>query len=120
MMRKIKNKYLLFFLFFFLFFFSKNVFALDEEQKPSENTLYKDYQYVIDSYDVNVVVNENNTFDITETITVFYQVPKHGIYRKIPMRNKITRLDGTTSKNYAVLTNPAVNEDFSFTKETGE
>lgn len=31
--------------------------------------------YTINSYDINMIVNENNTFDITETINViFYRI----------------------------------------------
>jgi hypothetical protein len=37
-----------------------------------------------------MVVNENNTFDITETITAYFNVSKHGIFRKIPLKNSIT------------------------------
>ena len=45
--------------------------------------------YTIESYDIDMVVNEDNTFDITETITAFFDVPKHGIFRKIPINNTI-------------------------------
>lgn len=43
--------------------------------------------YYISSYDIDMVVNENNTFDITETITTYFNVEKHGIYRTIPLKN---------------------------------
>ena len=70
---------------------------------PSKSNQYSSYDYVIDKYDINVVVNENNTLDITEKITAFFNVPKHGIFRTIPLNNKITRLDGTTSTNRAQI-----------------
>ena len=69
-----------------------NVFA-----SPSE--------YVIDSYEILVVVNENNSFDITETIYVDFMVLKHGIFRSLPLRNEVVRLDGTKSFNRAVISN---------------
>ena len=76
---------------------------------PSMGSIYSSYEYVIDKYDVNIVVNDNNTFDITETINANFKVAKHGIYRKIPLKNKIVRLDGTTSTNHARITNLSVN-----------
>lgn len=65
--------------------------------KPSKNDDYSSYDYVIDKYDINIIVNENNTFDVTETIDTYFNVPKHGIFRTIPLKNTIKRLDGTTS-----------------------
>lgn len=85
---------------------------------PSE-TYYNKYEYVIDAYDINMSVNENNTFDITETITAYFNTPKHGIYRKIPIRNKITRLDGTTSKNRTQISNLSVNNKYKLSKANG-
>ena len=40
--------------------------------------------YTIQSYNIKMTVNEDNTFDITEKITAYFNNPKHGIYRKIP------------------------------------
>lgn len=45
------------------------------------------YSYTTDSYDVNVEVNEDNTYTVTEKIAVDFQVEKHGIYRYIPYGN---------------------------------
>ena len=73
-----------------------------------------DYGYEIKAYDIDMVVNEDNTFDITETITANFKESRHGIYRKIPMRNTIERLDGTKSKNAAKISNVSV--DTTYTK----
>lgn len=78
-----------------------------------------DYDYVINSYNIDMIVNENNTFDITETITAYFNISKHGIFRKIPLKNSITRLDGTTSKNKAQITNISVNDNYSTYNENG-
>lgn len=86
---------------------------------PSQNHQYLGYDYVIDSYDIVMVVNENNTFDITEHIQAHFNKPKHGIIRNIPIRNTVTRLDGTESKNRAQLSNLHVNNKYKFTKENG-
>lgn len=33
--------------------------------------------YIIESYDIDMVVNEDNTFDITESITTYFNTSKH-------------------------------------------
>ena len=33
--------------------------------------------YTIESYDIDMVVNEDNTFNITETITAYFDTAKH-------------------------------------------
>lgn len=80
---------------------------------------YNGYDYVIDEYNINMVVNEDNTFDITETITAYFNVPKHGIYRKIPLKNTVTRLDGTKSNNRAQISNIYVDNNFTTYNEDG-
>ncbi len=75
--------------------------------------------YVIENYNIDMVVNENNTFDITETIIANFYVSKHGIYRKIPLRNNIERVDGTTSKNKAKITNLTVDKESKIYNSNG-
>lgn len=75
--------------------------------------------YVIDKYDIDMVVNENNTFEITEKITVNFTVPKHGIFRKIPLKNNVTRVDGTKSNNRAKISNISVSENYTTYKKGG-
>lgn len=77
------------------------------------------YDYEITSYDINMVVNENNTFDITETITAYFNIAKHGIFRKIPLRNSVARLDGTESKNRAQISNIEVSDNYKVSNEDG-
>ena len=86
---------------------------------PSQSYQYQSYEYVIDKYDINIVVNENNTFDITETITAYFNVSKHGIIRTIPLKNTITRLDGTSSTNRAQITNLSVDNEYTTSRENG-
>ncbi len=40
---------------------------------------YKSEDYVVNDYDINIVVNENNTFDIVEKRNVYFNKPKHGL-----------------------------------------
>ena len=71
------------------------------------------YDYVIDKYDIDMVVNENNSFDITEKITADFKVSKHGIFRTLPLHNEVKRVDGTTSRNRVKITDIAVSEQFT-------
>lgn len=81
--------------------------------KPSEYKNNINKEYVIDAYDIDIKVNENNTFDIKETITAYFNYPKHGIFRKIPTRNEVKRLDGTTTKNRAKISNIEVSDQYT-------
>lgn len=45
--------------------------------------------YKLTAYDVQVKVHENNVLDVTERITAHFDEPKHGIYRHIPLVNKM-------------------------------
>lgn len=88
-----------------------------ENYTPSENPDYEWYDYVIDRYNVDIVVNENNRLDITETLVVYFNVPKHGIYRTIPLKNTVVRQDGSTSKNRTQVTNIKVNNEYETQRE---
>ena len=69
--------------------------------------------YTIESYDIQMIVNENNTFDITETITAnFSGNDKHGIFRKIPLINNIGRTDGSNSINRVKISNIQINDKY--------
>ncbi len=78
---------------------------------------YEDY--TIDKYDIDIKVNEDNTFDIKETIDANFNIPKHGIFRTIPLKNEVIREDGSSYKNKAKITNVKVNEEFSTSRENG-
>ena len=78
---------------------------------------YSYYNYVIERYHVDIKVNENNTYDITENISAYFNMPKHGIYRTIPIKNKVERVDGTSSTNRAKITNIKVNDEYDTSSE---
>ena len=92
-----KTLYILFFVITLLFSVNK-VFA---------------YDYTIENYDVNIIVNENNVLDITENINVDFNTYKHGIFRKIPINNRVARQDGTTETNHAKISNINVSENYT-------
>lgn len=87
------------FLFFFFFLFSTKVYAYSDD-------------YVISKYDININVNENNSFDITEKITVDFKNEKHGIIRKIPLQNEY--------HDSAKISNLKINENYTKSEENRE
>ena len=68
-------------------------------------------QYSLSKYHVDIKVNENNTFQITEYIRAHFFVDRHGIIRKIPLRNEVVRLNGTKSRNKVKITDVSVEGD---------
>lgn len=84
--------------------------------QPQSTSSYSSYDYIINSYNIDIKVNENNTFDVTETIGTYFNVPKHGIYRTIPLNNEVKRLDGTTSENTAKISKLKVSDNYSISK----
>lgn len=75
--------------------------------------------YTIKSYNVDINVNENNSFDITETITANFSEEKHGIIRNIPTSNAIVRNDGSTAINYALITDIEVSDPYAKSSSSG-
>ena len=74
--------------------------------------------YTIESYNINMIVNEDNTFDITENIIADFNVEKHGIYRKIPLRNSVI-MSNTKSSNIAKITDIVVSESYTSYNRNG-
>ena len=92
---------------FFIIIFSNKTFGINS-----------DAGYIIENYKMDIIVNEDNTFDVTETIDVrFTEEGKRGIIRNIPRVNDLKRENGKYSKNIAYLTNLEVNDDFKYTKD---
>ena len=85
----------------------------DSAESLAKQRYNSNSQYVIESYDVEINVSEDNIYDITETITTDFRTSKHGIYRSIPIQNSVRRADGTTSSNKATITNIKVNDSYS-------
>lgn len=81
--------------------------------------LYDNYDYYIDDYNVVIDVNKDNSFDITEEIRVYFNQARHGIYRSIPLRNRVSRLDGTTTNNYVNISNVYTNVFSTQSKSDG-
>lgn len=99
-----------------ILYYKLDVEVIEKLESSNNNS---DYDYVLDGYNIDIVVNENNTLSIEEKISAIFNVSKHGIYRKIPLKNKITRLDGTVSNNIVKISDIAVSEEYSLSKEDG-
>ena len=86
----------------------------------SPKALYNEYDYYIDNYNITIDVNKDNSFSIREELLVYFNTSKHGIYRSIPMRNNIKRLDGTTSNNYVSITDVQTNSPSTVSTSDGD
>lgn len=91
------------------------------ENEDAVNAKYdSNKDYVIESYNVEMVVTEDNTYHIKETITTDFRTKKHGIFRSLPKSNSVKRADGSTSHNNARISNIKVeNEEYKVTRESG-
>jgi len=54
--------------------------------------------YSISNYDVNILVNKDASLDITENISVHFDISSHGIYRMIPYKYKLNKLPAGQEK----------------------
>ena len=84
---------------------------------PSEDSRYRDYDFVIDSYDVRIRVNEDNTLDITEKINSWFNQERHGIVRTLPLQNNVVRQDGSTEERRMKVTDFSSGEPFDISND---
>lgn len=68
--------------------------------------------YYIQNYDIKVNVLDNNSLEVDETIDAVFNQNRHGIFRYIPVKNKIGRTDGTVDTVYAKIKNVSINEKY--------
>ncbi len=110
---KVKNAFLGFLAVSLCFILSCfNVLAeYDSENGANLHQLpeYKSEDYVVNKYDINIVVNENNTFDIVEKRSVYFNKPKHGLLIEVPLKRDIL-LYGSSVKYKAQVSNIIVSD----------
>ena len=82
-----------------------------------DNASYVPYYFT--AYNVDININEDNSFDITEHISTYFNEQRHGIYRTIPSRNQIKRTDGTSHSVKAKIKNVKVSENCDVSIENG-
>lgn len=73
----------------------------------------RDVGYVIENYDINIKVGEDNVLQVIETIDVNFNQYAGGITRKISLLNKIKNFDGSITKRRGKLSNLQVNDQYS-------
>ena len=96
-------------------------YIYDDDDDDIFNDNYNNlYDYYIESYNVDINVSNDNSYDIKETIVAYFNKEKHGIIRNIPTRNTVTRTDGSTNTNRAKITNVNVSEKYSLSREADE
>ena len=97
----------------FLLFIILSLFIFIPSVKAEDYYNSNSYPYVITKYDVNIDVNEDNSYDIEENIDVYFNEAGHGIIRNIPYKNTVKREDGSESTNSVKITNISVSEGYS-------
>ena len=78
------------------------------------------YTYNIEKYDVSLRVTPQNTYEITEKLTVNFKTEHHGIYRRIPLENEVGRDDGSRSIIHARVSGIDCGEDDYSTSREGD
>ena len=102
-------------------YFKKNSYYNYVYNDDDDDDIFNDnynnlYDYYIESYNVDINVSSDNSYNIKETIVAYFNKEKHGIIRNIPTRNTVTRTDGSTNTNRAKITNVNVNEKYSLSR----
>lgn len=91
------------------------VFAAEAKDVPD----YSNMDYYISSYDIQIEVSEDNVLNITENISVFFNEYSHGIYRYIPVSNKVVREDGTSGKTSAKIKDIKISDIYNTKQKNG-
>ena len=67
-------------------------------------SVHADSNFIIEDYNIDMQVNEDDTYLITETLDVHFTAPSHGIYRVIPYYMHLDR-DGQVTNCYGKVSN---------------
>lgn len=79
----------------------------------------KAYDYTIDNYYIEIKINEDNSYDIVESISTNFEELRHGIIRKIPIINYVERVDGSKNTVAAEISDINTNIFSTYRKENG-
>lgn len=76
------------------------------------------FDYDIQQYHVDIHVSEQNVYTVQETIKVYFYAPRHGIYRDIPLENRVRRTNGSESQVMVKVSDISCgSDDFSVSRE---
>lgn len=78
----------------------------------------KSNDFTITGYQVDMKVTKQNIYRITEKIAVNFSEDRHGLYRDIPLLNKIQRQDGSTGSVMAKIDHISCSDDYSASRES--
>ncbi len=81
------------------------------------NPISESSPYILNSYDVNIIVNENNTLNITETIGANFKVNKQGLTKTLSKINEVKRLNDIPLRSYAKIKNIKASDKYSISTE---
>lgn len=87
--------------------------SYSEDQGKFASEEYTGTDFVYDSYDINVIVGEDESMKIVEKADAVFASPKQGIIRHLPMRWDTDTISGTRRMN---VENINVNETFEVSK----
>ena len=92
-MKNIKFIIMVFLLVLFMPFINVNALTYaDSDDKVHDIDKYDKYGYVIDAYDIEVEVMNDNVYKVKETISTYFNsdtIPSYGMKRFIPLINNI-------------------------------
>lgn len=87
---------------------------------PAQAADYDNEPYYITSYHVEMNVTEDNILQITEDIDAYFNAPRHGIMRYIPIKNRVEHADGSKAVTTAKITSLKCSEDYSRSTENSQ
>lgn len=103
--------------------FNLHVLAEDDSENGAnlhDLPQYKSEDYVIDKYDINIVVNENNTLDVVERMQVYFNNPKHGVVLCRSLTGDFLKFDGSSVKYKAKMSDITVDSQYKKYTENGK
>lgn len=89
---------------------------------PLPTKAYSDFDYEIDHYQIQVTLAENNVATVQEIIDINYNRPRQGIFRVLPIKNKINKPINGQNKEMVYRTdiqNISVSAPFEAFEEDG-
>ncbi|MEM7185775.1 MAG: DUF2207 domain-containing protein [Bacteroidota bacterium] len=66
--------------------------------------------FTVQNYHVDITIHEEGYFDVVEDYDIYFQVPKHGIYRDIRTKYDLITFNGTETSRKIIVSNIEVPE----------
>ena len=75
--------------------------------------------YVVKAYNIDVTYDEHNIVDVVEKYSVYFNEPRRGLTRKIPLVGAFLKPDGSSLNYTAKVYDVSVSEQYTMSKESG-